>query len=119
MNIYLPIELSVRELDSKLLTATLAASGGHDVLISDLESIEKGISRGILPPGIFHTKSLSPTDHKIKRHQSTIDRGSMITSIDEEGGLVDENYLADAKFRFSNHTIEQCSAIFSWRKCHF
>jgi surface carbohydrate biosynthesis protein len=114
MNIYLPIELSVRELDSKLLTATLAASRGHDVLISDLEPIEKGIDKGILPPGIFHTKSLSPTDHKIERHQSTIDNGSVITSIDEEGGLVDENYLADAKFRFSDHTIKQCSAIFSW-----
>ena len=65
MNIYLHIELAVRELDSKLLLATLAASRGHQVIISDLESIIKGMNMGILSPGIFHTKSLTPAKHKI------------------------------------------------------
>ena len=45
MNIYIHLENIIRELDNKLLLATLAASRGHEVLISDLESIEKGIKR--------------------------------------------------------------------------
>ena len=43
MNIYLHVETTIRELDSKLLLATLAASRGHEVIISDIEGIEKGI----------------------------------------------------------------------------
>ena len=39
MNIYLHVEISSRELDSKLLLATLAASRGHDVIVSDLAGI--------------------------------------------------------------------------------
>ena len=33
MNIYLHLETSVRELDSKLLLAVLAASKGHEVVL--------------------------------------------------------------------------------------
>ena len=48
MNIYIGVEISVRELDSSLLLATLAASKGHQVIVSDLESITKIISSGLL-----------------------------------------------------------------------
>ena len=55
MNIYLHIEISVRELDSKLLLGTLAASKGHQVIISDLIGILRGVKSKTLAPGIFHT----------------------------------------------------------------
>ena len=45
MNIYIHLENIIRELDSKLLTGVLAAEKGHEVIISDLESIDKGIKR--------------------------------------------------------------------------
>ena len=114
MNIYLHVESIVRELDSKLLLAVLAASKGHNVLVSNLAGITRGIHAGILPPGIFHTKSLTPGDDKITRHQQMKDRGFVITSIDEEGGLVDYGYEKFAKVRYSEKTINQASAIFSW-----
>ena len=114
MNIYQHVENVVRELDSKLLLATLAAARGHQVIVSDIESIEKGIKRGALPPGIFHTKSLTPSAEKIARHQTMIDNGTMITSIDEEGGLIMNTYDRHASVRYSEHTIEQASAIFGW-----
>ena len=114
MNIYQHVENVVRELDSKLLLATLAAARGHQVIVSDIESIEKGIRRGVLPPGIFHTKSLTPSAEKIARHQTMIDNGTMITSIDEEGGLIMSTYDRHASVRYSEHTIEQASAIFGW-----
>ena len=114
MNIYQHVEILVREIDSKLLIATLAAARGHEVLISDIEILEKGIKRGILTPGIFHTKSLTPGESKIKRHQAIIDNGFLISSMDEEGGLVERGYEKEAKFRFSDQSIDQASAIFGW-----
>ena len=69
-NIYIHVEISARELDSKLLLATIAASKGHQVVISDLSSINSGINNGLLAPGVFHTKSLTPTQKKIERHEN-------------------------------------------------
>mgnify|MGYP001210228414 CR=1 FL=1 len=114
MNIYLNIENSVRELDSKLLLAVMAASRNHDVIISDQESIIKGLERKLLAPGIFHTKSLTPGKMKIIKHSKIIDIGCKITSIDEEGGLVDYGYERMIKLRYSAKTIKQASAVFAW-----
>ena len=114
MNIYIGVEIAVRELDSSLLLATLAAEKGHHVIVSDLESITKGLDSGVLAPGIFHTKSLTPSDHKIARHKNMIDKGLMITSIDEEAGLDEPNYDGFAITRYSEKSIEQSSAVFTW-----
>jgi len=114
MNIYIDVEISLRELDSGLLLAILAASKGHKVLISHLTEIILGFKSGILAPGIFHTTNLAPTNQKILRHQNIINNGSFITSIDEEGGLVDHGYDKFAKVRYSDHTLEQSAAVFGW-----
>jgi surface carbohydrate biosynthesis protein len=114
MNIYIHLETSVRELDSKLLLAVVAASKGHEVIISDQESIIKGLERKMLTPGIFHTKSLTPSSSKITKHNKLINAGCKITSIDEEGGLVDYGYKQFVKTRYSQKTIKQASAVFTW-----
>ena len=116
MNIYLHVEVSLRELDSKLLLGVIAASRGHQVLISDISEIERGFRRGILKPGIFHTKSITPSDKKISFHKKLIDKKFLITSIDEEAGLelinpqFEELYLS----RSSKKSIKQSAAIFCW-----
>lgn len=114
MNIYLHIEISVRELDGNLLLATLAASRGHDVIVSDISGIESGLRKGIIAPGIFHTKSLTPNKGKINRHQKFVDNGFAITSNDQEASLQSHGYDEFSKTRYSNQTIEQSSAIFGW-----
>ena len=43
-----------------------------------------------------------------------VDKGFLITSIDEEGGLVNPGYETFAKRRYSNHTIGMSSAAFGW-----
>ena len=116
MNIYLHNELSTRELDSKLLLATLAASRGHQVIISDFESIFKGLRRKFIFPGIFHTKSLTPSKIKIENHKQIINSGCKITSIDEESGLIANNYDEFAKKRYGIQTLKQASAVFTWGK---
>ncbi|MDC2997459.1 hypothetical protein OAY51_02535 [Candidatus Pelagibacter sp.] len=114
MNIYLHVEVSIRELDSKILLAVLAASKGHQVIISDLNTLKKGLFNGLLSPGIFHTKSLTPNDEKMGIHQALVNNGFKITSIDEEGGLLEQGYSGFAKIRYSEQSIKQASAIFGW-----
>lgn len=113
MNIYLDVETAVRELDSKILLGVLAASKGHEIIISHKTEILRGMKSGILSPGVFHNKSLTPSKDRIAISQSFIDKGFIITAIDEEGGLVDHGYKP-ATYRFSNISVEQASAIFTW-----
>ena len=114
MNIYILVEITSRELDSKLLIAILAAARGHQVILSDLEGIVKGTEKGILAPGIFHTKSITPTDYKLKNHQFFIDKGFKVTSLDEEAGVDLTGYEEFSKTRFSDKSIELASAVFGW-----
>ena len=114
MNIYLHIEVAAREFDSKLLLATLAAARGHQVILSDLDGIIQGVEKKILAPGIFHTKSITPSKQKISTLQLAIDNGFKVSSIDEETGFVDSDYKEFALERFSEQTVEQASAVFTW-----
>jgi surface carbohydrate biosynthesis protein len=114
MNIYLHVEVSSRELDSKLLLAVIAAERGHQVIVSNLSDIINGLKMRFLSPGIFHTKSLTPGKVKIDRHQNLIDSGNLITSIDEESGITTPGYNEMVKMRYSEKTINQASAIFGW-----
>ncbi len=114
MNIYLNCEIVSRELDSKLLLAVSAASRGHNVVICEINEIMRGVLSKSIPPGIFHTKSLTPSNDKISRHQILIDNNFVITSIDEEGGLVDPGYERFANIRYSEQTINQSSAVYGW-----
>lgn len=108
------IEIAARELDSKLLLATIAASKGHQVIVSDINSIIEGIKKKALAPGIFHDKSLTPNKNKISIHEMLKKYGCIITSIDEENNLVNFGYEKFAKKRFSKKTIENTDAIFGW-----
>lgn len=114
MNIYQHVEIAARELDSKLLLAVIAASRGHDVLVSEMADIIRGVRAGALAPGVVHTKSLTPSKMKFGLHQMLTDAGFYITSIDEEGGLIDHGYEKFAKVRYSEETIANASAVFGW-----
>ncbi len=114
MNIYIHNEISSRELDSKILLGSLAASRGHQVIISRLKEITGGIKFKILAPGIFLTKSLTPSKVKIDRHQKLIKNKNLVTSIDEESGIDQKGYNDFAINRYSNVTIDQSSAVFGW-----
>ena len=45
MNIYIDVETSSRELDAKLLLGIIAASRGHNVIVSHLTEILLGFER--------------------------------------------------------------------------
>lgn len=114
MNIYQHIEISSRELDSKLLLAVIAASRGHQVVIGNVDAIKWGVRTGVLKQGIFHTKCLTPSNEKTSFNKFMLSTGNLITSIDEEAGLVDHGYERFAIVRYSDETIGQASAVFAW-----
>ena len=113
MNIYLYIEIVARELDSKLLLATLAANRGHSVVISDMNGIIEGIKKGTVSWD-FHDKSLTPNKNKILIHEFMVKNGFIISSIDEENNLINYGYEEFAKNRYSEKTLDSATSIFGW-----
>ena len=114
MNIYIPIEVKARELEGKILLALTAAERGHTVILGDKSDTRGLASKGVLPPGIVHNKSLTPGDKTIKLIHSLIENGHVITSQDEESGLLDESYDEFAKIRFSEESVSEVAKIFAW-----
>ncbi len=112
MNIYVKLEVRARELEARLLLALTAAERGHHVLVGDLRAL---LSHRIwLPPGVYHDKSVTPSERKIRYHAHLRAAGFLITSQDEEHGLRDTSYDEFAGRRFSGVSIGQADAIMTW-----
>ena len=116
MNIYILMELSKREMDSNLLLSVLAANKGHHVLISNMDNFEYLQKKKIIYEGVFHTKSLVHDHRKSELHRGFNESNFLITSIDEENGLVKKNLKSFADRRFSNYELDKVKNIFCWGK---
>jgi surface carbohydrate biosynthesis protein len=114
MNIYIPIEVKVRELEGRSLLAIVAAERGHNVILGEKKHTLNLASRGKLPPGIVHMKSITPHESMINALTKLGEHGHVITVQDEESGLLDESYEKFAKLRFSKKTLSQVSSVFAW-----
>lgn len=114
MNIYIPIEVKVRELEGRGLLALVAAERGHTVILGEKKDTINMAKHGLLPPGIVHDKSLTPGDYKIENFQLLKKHGHMITAQDEESGLLDESFDVFAKQRFSKATLTLADKVFAW-----
>jgi surface carbohydrate biosynthesis protein len=119
VNIYIHIEIAARELDSKLLLASRAAQRGHTVVLGNLATLKKLLSKGILPPGIFHTKSLTPKAAKVGLHSQLRSAGHAVTSIDEEAGIALDDYRTFVTSRYGPETLDAASAVFCWGRQDF
>lgn len=114
MNIYIPIEVKVRELEGRSLLAIAAAERGHTVILGEKKDTLSLAKKGKLPPGIIHMKSITPHDSMISTLTELEEHGHIITVQDEESGLLDESYEKFAKLRFSDKTLSQVSGVFAW-----
>ena len=112
MNLYLPIEILNRELDSKLLIAMECASRGMKVYSGRLTEY---LLRDFFAPGIVLQKSITPSPVRLKELEYYKKKNFIVTSLDEEVGLVehDDNYV---RRRYSNESIELTDRIFTWGK---
>ena len=118
MNIYIKIEIETRELLSRLLLGMHAATQGHEVLIGDDELLEL-VQKNKLNPGIILEKSITPAESRIKQLEHYKKNDSIITSIDEEGGLLRKNIDVFLKSRFSEKTVSLTDKIFCWGNYDF
>ncbi len=114
MNIYIPIEVKVRELEGRTLLALAAAERGHRVLLGSKNDTLIPAVQGKLPPGVMHMKSLTPSDQMLDQLQELKKQGFLITSQDEESGLLDESYEKFAKIRYGKDSLSFADAVFGW-----
>ena len=113
MNIYIKLEIETRELISRLMAGVYAASKGHKVLIGDDELLSL-VQKKKLQPGIILEKSITPSESRIKQLEDYKRNKSIITTIDEEGGLLRDNLETFINSRFSEKTISLSDKIFCW-----
>lgn len=114
MNIYIPIEIKVRELEGRVLLALAAAERGHVVVVGEKKDTIVKASRGEFPPGLVHMKSITPHDSMIESLTNLRKQGHKITVQDEESGLLDDSYDTFARLRFSEQTIQMVDRVFTW-----
>lgn len=112
MNIYLKVEIYAREFESRLLVALIAAERGHDVLVGDLRTLLS--HRRWLRPGLLHDNSLTPVPRKVAYHSSLVEAGFIVTSQDEEHGLLQPTYDEYIAQRFSDASLTNAAVAFTW-----
>lgn len=114
MNIYIPIEVKVRELEGRGLLALAAAERGHTVVFGGKEDTLKMARSGRFPPGIVYLKSITPSETKISLLRDLNKQGHRVTVQDEESGLLDDSYERFARLRFSSEVLSLVSRVFTW-----
>jgi len=114
MNIYIGIEIKIRELYSRLLLAAEAAERGHSVVIGCKSETVDLARQGVLKPGIVYDKSITPSGKNILIFRELAERGHKLTAQDEEHGLFYESYDKFATQRFSKETLSLVTTYFCW-----
>lgn len=114
MNIYIPIEIKVRELEGRLLLALAAAERGHTVIVGEKKDTIGLATKGLLPPGLVHLKSITPHTSMKKMLSKLKKNGHAVTVQDEESGLLDDTYDTFARLRFSEETIKAVDKVLAW-----
>ena len=112
MNIYIPVEIKVRELEGRLLLALAAAERGHEVLLGQKQDVEFLLQQDLAKPGILHHKSILPC--QLEQLQLLKHYGHKVTVQDEEHGLLAPDYKIFAQRRFSPETIKLTDRIYCW-----
>lgn len=109
--IYIHIEIQKREFTGRFLLALMAAERGHTVVLGHLKPLMR---EGLLEPGIVLEKCLTPSEEKLRRLGRLKDRGFVITSIDEESGILGRDYSLFGERRFSEDSLAIADAVFFW-----
>ena len=105
--LYLPIEVSARELDAKLLIASFAVNRGFEVVLGQKWLMQRNLAS--MPPGIVLFKTLTTRDAKAMRQAHA--HGHRIAAIDEEvPGIVTRS--EGLRWVFEG-AVEQADVIFA------
>ena len=113
MYIYIALEVKARELEGRALLASVAAERGHKVILGGKEDTRSLARKGFLPPGIVHDKSLGGSPYKKKILSDLLKNGHIVTSQDEESGLLDESYARIIN-KYHSDCVEMTTFGFCW-----
>jgi surface carbohydrate biosynthesis protein len=108
VNIYIIIEHKKRELYSKLLLGFESVLKGNQVYLGNAMPL---LQKGLFKPGIVHLKSITPSNSRISEMKFLKKKGFMITSIDEEVGVI-QNNTKYVNLRYGNSTINLVDKLF-------
>jgi len=108
--LYLAVEVSVRDLDSRLLLALFALKQGYTTIVGEDHFFTRNLSN--LPAGVFFDKSFTK-NHWKKHFQAAKKSGCNIVGIDEEGGNSLEGISGHWKRYFQN-SMKVVSRVFTW-----
>tara|TARA_B100002019_G_scaffold286284_1_gene296535 strand:- start:9743 stop:11068 length:1326 start_codon:yes stop_codon:yes gene_type:complete len=115
MNVYLVVEIKYREFLSRLLIGAKSALKGNDVFIGDDELIKLIVNKK-LNPGIMLYKSITPIKRRLNQLKNCKKNNCIISSLDEEGGIVQEDFKNFAQRRYSNKSLSYTDTVFCWGK---
>ena len=120
-NIYIYYEFYKREFLSNLLLSVIASKKNFNVYIGTDKAFNVLHKKKLISPGIFHTKSLSHGIEKNQFHENLKKNNFIITSIDQEHGVIDKGNFDDLfiKPRIHPDDLNLCSAYFCWGKFDF
>jgi hypothetical protein len=110
VNVYIVVEVAARELEARLLLALVAAGRGHDVLLGD---VDPRLQPDALPAGVFHDKSLTP-GQEMRRQTELAGLGHLVTSQDEEHGLLQPDYGLFMDRRFAPEALDVADRVMTW-----
>jgi surface carbohydrate biosynthesis protein len=110
VNIYIVVEVAPRELEARLLLGLVAAERGHEVLVGDLDP---RLHPDGMAPGVFHDKSLTP-GQEMTRQADLGAAGFLVSSQDEEHGLLQPDFRLFMERRFSEDALEVAHRVLTW-----
>ena len=110
MNVYIIVEVAARELEARLLLGLVAAERGHLVLLGDVDPRQ---DLRAMPPGLFHDKSLTP-GQEMARQERLADAGFLISSQDEEHGLLQPDFSLFMERRFAPEALTNVNRVLTW-----
>jgi surface carbohydrate biosynthesis protein len=112
VNIYLKMEIKARELEARLLLGLVAAERGHTVLLGEMRPVVRESREA--PAGVYHDTCLYPSGGQTRLREDLVARGWLVTSQDEEHGLLEPSYDNYARKRYSERNVEVAARIFAW-----
>ena len=116
--IYIYYEFYKREFLSNLLLSIIAANKNFKIYIGSNNVFNLLHEKKLISPGIFHTKSLTHNIKKTNFHKELKKENFLITSIDQEHGVIDEGNFDELfiKPRVEKNDLNLCDAYFCWGK---
>ena len=108
--VYVMVEVTKRELDSRTLVALELVKRGVNVVIGDKDTLLWSAVLGLCPSGVIFDKCARIT--RSRYWKNLMERGFVFSSLDEEGLVSDEDCFLEE--RFDERAAVESAVTFCW-----